>query len=782
MKGLSAGFRNYGFVWLVILYICGLAMLDGRGYFEDRVRAVLPLAGKPIELHGTTVSASTEKSNRIEFNVDVPLRGIKSVPENADRIKLLAKYYPHYAEKLKINLYDELKIRGKILPLPKPRNPGQFDYGRYLLRKGYSGTLLIDELSVVKPAGLSPVGMSPVRKIHKFFDGFIGSVRGKMISSVRENLPPAEAGILTAMFTGDRSGLTTETRTAFIDSGVMHTLVVSGLHVGYVVAVFWFVVRWMPLGSIRARWLMITPPLMVYCMVTGAAPPVLRSTLIVFIFIIAFCLGREKVTYHAFALSALIILVFDPQAVFGASMQLSYGACLGIVYISPKLINACKPWFEEVPGEPKIITLLKKLMSGVVNLFFVSVGAQLATAPLLAGYFHKLSVVSLVSNLIVVPAVGIILWSCFGLLFAHLFFQWTTASIPFVMPLSGAILKTFSFSCYALSHLLIKTVTFFSELPGAIVRTGEPSFLFMVSFYALLITVFKFKKGLHRLAGIVCLCAFVLLSTGIRKRKGKLEIIFLDVGQGNAVFVRTPLAENIFIDCGGETSFVGERVLMPFLWSRGISRIDRIFITSDNWTYYSGLRTLIEELKVGKIVVCDNLPETADELKSLLSLAAEKKIAVERLQKDGEDGVYLTQDRGSFMIETFCQPPTAVIKLTYKNFSMLFTSDATDTFIESISEKTGRVNILQIPRNGQQRIPDGLLKKLLPQHLVVSTNKTNIPPRISLRQHPPPNHTASSHHTVSPNHHTLPIFSTAARGAITITSNGRKYSLSSVID
>jgi len=289
-------------------------------------------------------------------------------------------------------------------------------------------------------------------------------------------------------------------------------------------------------------------------------------------------------------------------------------------------------------------------------------------------------------------------------------------------------------------------------------------------------------------------------------------------------------------------------VLMPFLRSRGISRIDKIFVTSDNWTYYSGLKTLIEQVEVGNIIVCNNLHRTVDELGFLLSLAKEKKISVEALQENRKGRAHLIQNLSGFMIEIFCQTtpdiPTrrftrqaenvlpngfvwhaepnhtetslshaTVIRMSYKNFSILFTSDASDEFIQSIYDKIGEVVVLQIPRNGKEKISDELLKKFLPQQLVVSTGNKNIPPSISLYQNTSPNNPKSSHQTasnhsishrhhqsitphhplsshhptsihqsVSPHHQTIPIFSTAAGGAIRIFSNGREYSLDYAIE
>jgi competence protein ComEC len=120
--------------------------------------------------------------------------------------------------------------------------------------------------------------------------------------------------------------------------GGIHVLVVSGLHVGYVAAVFWLLFRFLPLPNLWRK-LSIIPVLIVYAMVTGAAPPVIRATIMAVALIICYLLGRERSIYHAFALAAFVILLINPQALFTASFQLSFAACLGIVYMRSRNLS-----------------------------------------------------------------------------------------------------------------------------------------------------------------------------------------------------------------------------------------------------------------------------------------------------------------------------------------------------------------------------------------------------------------------------------------------------------
>ncbi|MBU2614398.1 MAG: ComEC family competence protein, partial [Elusimicrobia bacterium] len=414
MHKIGRRFYNEGFIWLVLAYIVALIVLDQRGYFLSKVNSISQRINQEAELVVKVEAPLEVKTNRIEFPVSTLISGRKTI--------LLARCYN---TKNSVSQFDVLKITGKILPLPQPRNPGQFDYGNYLMRKGYSGIISVNKYEIIKK------GKTPL------FYRMIDSIRAKMIDSIRKNLPAEtpEGGVLEAMFVGEKSEIPPEVSAEFIDSGLMHVLVVSGMNVVYVVAVFFFAFKLLPISN-KLRNVFLIVPIVVYCFATGANPPVVRATVLALAIILCYLLSRERALYHAFALSALIILIFDPQALFGASMQLSFAACLGLVYIAPKLADSFK--FS-----------LPKILRYILLLFFVTLSAQLATAPLLAKYFYKVSGIGLLSNLVVVPDVGIILWLCFIQFFAYMFF-------PFALPVT-------TWACHLSANVLLSMTAFFAK-------------------------------------------------------------------------------------------------------------------------------------------------------------------------------------------------------------------------------------------------------------------------------------------------------------------------------
>ena len=696
MAFIKKNFQIYGFIWLVTLYICFLVFLDIKGYFLAGDKLLDFILNKNI------------KTNKIAGKVLSNNRDLIIEPHSIDgkivkqyKMKLIVKGDIQFSEFIQKN--DIVEIVGKIRKLKPPRNPGQFDYRKYLLRKGITGIIYSEDFHFLERKGVS------------FFEGLLISIKEKMSRAIDENIPERESKVLKKMFLGEQDAIDRGIKDIFCDAGVMHTLVVSGLHVGYVVAVFWFILRFIPLGRMSIRWILLLPPLVLYCLITGANPPVMRATIMVIVFILCFLLGRERVIYHTFAFSALIILILDPQALFGASFQLSFSACLGIVYISPKLIKFVAATFRSpqnvVSKQLLILRLISKFFNFLISLFFVSLSAQLGTAPLLAKYFYKLSIIALVSNIFVIPSVGIILWLCFALFFSSV--------ISDFLPFFSIIVKISGWLCYNSTHFLIKKVEFFASIPWALIITGEPSTLFIIIYYILLIATFKFKKTLHQVISFLVFIFFAVFSfSPLTLTPNSLTLTFLDVGLGDAIFIQTPSGQNTFIDCGGENPKVGEQVLLPFLWQKGITRIDRIFITTFKWTHYCGLKTLIEETKIKEIFIPDDEPEDY-EFSQILDFAKSKKIKISKFDAHSF----------SFPFEIFYvrEEKCSLIKFSYKNFSALFTSDISGdklkNFIDTYEIKN--LNVLQYPGHGKKELPQEILKKVNPENIVISTDQTS---------------------------------------------------------
>src|SRR5690606_20133659 len=193
----------------------------------------------------------------------------------------------------------------------------------------------------------------------------------------------------------DRSEINYETKTEFINSGVIHVLAVSGLHVGYILIIVVFIFGRFGVYT-RASLTIIA--LLFFMLLTGASPSVTRATIMSIVIIIAFLTNRSTNIINSISLAAIIILIIDPNELFNPGFQLSFSAVLSIGIIYPIIQRSVYKF-----------RIKHKWIEYIVLFAAVSLSAQIGTLPFTLAYFSKLSVIALLTNLIVIPSIGVIL-------------------------------------------------------------------------------------------------------------------------------------------------------------------------------------------------------------------------------------------------------------------------------------------------------------------------------------------------------------------------------------
>jgi len=345
-----------------------------------------------------------------------------------------------------------ISVSGLLKEPPAPVKPGAFDYRRYLSNKKI--------FAVITARKIEDLG----RGKENFFLSIAARCRRAIRKSITGTLKGDEAALLRGVMLGDRVGLSQELKEMFIATGLAHTLVVSGLHVGLVASIFFLFFHKL-LRLPRKIVSFITMPFTVlYCLMTGANAPVVRATVITLVVLMGYVLEREPDMLNNLALAALIILVINPLSLFDASFQLSFLATLGIVYLVP--------FFD---------ANFKKVLPGwFATPFAVSVSAQIGVAPLIAYYFNKISIVALVANIFVVPIMGAVL--ALGML---------TAIFSFF---SQALAKLAAALNYALLWYFAAAVKFFGSFMFASLNVPKPAPVFIAGYYAAMFAP-GFKHG-----------------------------------------------------------------------------------------------------------------------------------------------------------------------------------------------------------------------------------------------------------------------------------------------
>lgn len=310
-------------------------------------------------------------------------------------------YFQRDSLSSRLQMGEELWVRSRISPPVSARNFDEFDYARYLKRKGISGT------------GFVASGHWQFSECRKEKEG-IATVLYRLAASYRtqiENLyrrlgiEGDELAVLSALTLGDKTDLSESVRESYSVAGVSHVLALSGLHIGLLYALAFFLLRPLLLGGQSGRVLrslLLILLLWLFAFFTGLSPSVVRSAAMFSIWALADLCGRQSFSLNTLALTAWLMLLVRPVWLFDVGFQLSFAAVLSILLFQPFLYRLC-------PVRHRAGTYLWGLVS-------VSVAAQLGTAPLVLFYFSRFSTHFLLTNLLVVPLVTLILYAAVVLL------------------------------------------------------------------------------------------------------------------------------------------------------------------------------------------------------------------------------------------------------------------------------------------------------------------------------------------------------------------------------
>ncbi len=296
-------------------------------------------------------------------------------------------YLPKDSNAVQLEHGTILLIKSKPIEIPKPLNPGEFDYNRYMKINGYSYQVF------ARNGEWTEVGKDSSHVL----DNIFYAIKSYIVGIYKIYIPGDEQkGVAAALIFGYREDLSQDLVEAYADTGTLHVLAVSGLHVG----ILYFVLKAM-LGfltrkkSLRIlRFCIIIVMLWFYALITGLSPSVNRAALMFTIIIIAETFHRNTNIYNSIAASAFILLLINPYSLYDVGFQLSYLAVLGIVFLHPRIYS----WF----------TFNTWFMNQVWNITAVSIAAQLATSPLGFYYFGQFPNYFLISNLLIIPLSTII--------------------------------------------------------------------------------------------------------------------------------------------------------------------------------------------------------------------------------------------------------------------------------------------------------------------------------------------------------------------------------------
>lgn len=426
-------YKHTGWVYGAAVYL----FLGGTGFCLmswQQGKTVFPFSGKPAVYRVCIREHPEERERSILCRVALLGEVEQDTVTGCPRNHLFLAYFPKDSATVTLCRGDELLVSTRLAPPANNGNPDEFDYARYLRRKGYSGT------AYVADGHWRKTGHDASRTVSQVALDY----REKVIGLYRSlGFETDELAVLAALTVGDKEELSDDIVETYSVSGASHVLALSGLHIGFLYALLLFVLR--PLWR---RWRRLKPLLLLllvlflvsFAFFTGLSSSVVRSVIMFSLLAFAGLQPEKPLTLNTLAATAFLMLLCKPVWLFDVGFQLSFSAVAAIVLVQPKLYALWKV-------DNRFLRYLWGLMT-------VSVAAQLGTAPLVIFYFSRFSTHFLLTNLWVIPMVSLVLYSAVFLLML--------TPLPFVQHLFARVVE-------ALVHVQNEVLRWIERLPGAAV-------------------------------------------------------------------------------------------------------------------------------------------------------------------------------------------------------------------------------------------------------------------------------------------------------------------------
>jgi len=700
--------RRVGAAWaLCAVLVAGALWSSARDLWDaGTLRRCIE---RPLTVEGQVVACSQGSSGTAQITVDAAR--IEHEPGRWTRARGRIRLRQRSAAEPSCRPGDLVRFRG-VLRLPCPaRNPGGFDERRYLAARGVR--------YVARAVGTG--GVRVVRRGARRTRAALAALRDRFTSTAERALPPGHAALLRGLVLGDRSHIPQETADAFVDAGVCHVLAVSGLHVGYVAALAGAIVRGarLPPAPGVALCLFVLGS---YTLLTGGRPSVVRAATMTGAALCAPAVGRRPDPLNLLGLAALALLVVSPGCLWDAGFHLSFAATAGILVAAPFLRRTA---------------VLDRLPPALGNALAVGAAAHAATAPLVAYHFGRVSVVGVAANLVAVPVAG-------GAVLLGL----AAMVVGCVWPALGVLVCRLD---APLLGCLLCLSRWAARIPFSAIDVGRPSSSVVLAIYVAAALVIgppagapaatSRRRGMPA-AALLLVANAVVWSSLAAGGPQLLRVVFLDVGQGDCAVLSLPGGGTVLVDAGGVDPGQAEAggwepgrdVVVPYLRSRGIRRIDVAVVSHGHADHAGGMPAVLRSFEVTELWLprADRTDATAD----LERDAAATGTLVRRLGRGYRRrigaGVLLAEVLGPTLAARLenVNDLSLVVRMSYGSISFLFPGD-----IEAEGERllvlgapvgSLRATVLKVPHHGSGLSSSAVfLERVRPSVAVVSAGRSN---------------------------------------------------------
>ncbi|HMG88113.1 MAG TPA: ComEC/Rec2 family competence protein [Terracidiphilus sp.] len=669
---------------------------------------------------------------------------------------------------------DRLRADARLMEPEVYRDPGAWNRRDYLLDQGITATATVnsDRLAVIEPAKERSFGC----RVAGWQQA--ASARILALPAAMSGLPPSlrlsedDAIMLAAMVTGDRTYLTHSLRVGFERTGSFHMLVVSGLHLAIVAALILWIARRLRVPQLPAT-LMTIAASFAYALFTGFAMPVQRSLWMVTLYLLGRLVYRERNVLNTIGFASLCLLAASPRSLFDSSLQMTLLAVVSIGGVAaPLLAKTVHPYLSATrglslialdvklpPRHAQFRVMLRMFASALarasqrwvgwglfpwtirfllrsVEALVVSCIVELAMALPMAVYFHRITVFALPVNILILPLLVVLLPAALLTMIAS-FVSTTVATIP---------AATAAF----LLHLGVRLVHTFGSVAAGDFRVPAPLPLQVGMFCVLIgLAVLLARRGnqagafwQRRFAWVAILGAavIVVMPRPIEHPHDALLVEAIDVGQGDSLLLVTPDGKTMLVDGGGfgggprqvpQDFDIGEEVVSPVLWSRGIRHLDVVALSHAHSDHMGGLPSLLRNFRPDELWVGNNPP--IDTYKALLDEAAVLRAKVHTMRAGDSAALGSTQIRVLAPLANYepgAEPnnnDSLVLHVSYRGASVLLEGDAESPIEQAMLAEEGlESTLLKVGHHGSvTSTQPAFLARVAPQWAVISCGLRN---------------------------------------------------------
>ena len=616
---------------------------------------------------------------------------------------------------------DRLRIFGHLSAPQPAHNPGDFDYAAHARADRKLGQLRSDYPDCVTVVRRGPF-LSPAR--------WIDNARTAGRQLLRRYLDERQSALAAAVLLGVREDVTGRQWQAFVQTGTVHLLAISGLHVGIVAGTLLLGLRLFLVRRSRAV-AIVAAATVLYAVLTDARPPAIRATILVLVMCGSTYLGRPQSAFNALAAAALVVLAMNPADLFSTGVHLSFITVTGLMWFAPG-------WFATDPERDRLYRLLAEGRGWLSRtawawwrslrlLTLIGVLMWLLTLPLVTAQFHVFAPAAGLLNAVLWIPMAFALVSGFGVLV----FGWLLPPLAVVC----------GWCCNGSLWLLDWCVRWVGDLPFTHFWVPGSADWWVLGVYgglAVLAAFAALRPPRRWCVAILALWIAVGFAPwALRSRAGRLQCTFLSLGHGCSVLVELPSGQTMLYDAGQFASpEFGARSVAASLWSRGITHLDAVVVSHADADHYNLLPQLLERFSVGVVYVS---PVMFDEenraLAALRQAIREAEVPVGEIfandRLEGGEGcgieVMHPPSRGVLGNDN---ANSIVLAIEYEGRRILLPGDLESPGLDDVlAEAPWDCDVLLAPHHGSRRSnPPGLAAWCSPEWVIVSGSLNDYDP------------------------------------------------------